>query len=281
MQAVRWRYAVASVTGTSHLRANVECQDASAINVITRADGNITVVAVSDGAGSAKRSAIGSGFAVSGIIEQASAWLSEKRVVSDISRDVICEWIKGVREQIAECAGEHEEEMRDYAATLLVAVIAPSHAAFAQIGDGVIITSSRGQDWSCVFWPMRGEYANTTYFVTDDDALDNVQFESRVGAVEEVAVLTDGLEPLVLEYAHKRAFQPFFARIFKPLRASKAYGDDKSLSEQLCAYLKSPGITAKADDDLTLVLATVRDDVPEFANAQREEVDVPGSTTVH
>ena len=156
---------------------------------------------------------------------QASAWLSQERTVSDISREVICEWINGVREQIAESAGEHGEAMQDYAATLLMAVIGPSHAAFAQIGDGALVASSVGKDWSCIFWPMRGDYANTTYFVTDDNALESVQFECRTGLVEEVAALTDGLEPLVLEYAQKRAFQPFFARIFKPLRASTVSGN--------------------------------------------------------
>lgn len=260
--APRWRFAATSVTGTSHVRSGGGCQDAYGTRVVDGVEGPVLIVAVSDGAGSAKAGAMGSALATGCVIEQAEAWLIADRRVCEIDIATARDWLNGIREHIAEKAGEAESEMRDYAATLLFAVISQTHSVFAQLGDGAIVVLTPEHEWSWVFWPMHGEYANTTYFVTDDTAAKNIQFEARPRAVREIAAFTDGLEPLVLEFKTKSAFQPFFGRMFRPLRASAAVGRDAQLSAQLDAYLRSPTITAKADDDLTLVMATTVDPPP-------------------
>ena len=260
--APRWRFAATSVTGTSHVRSGGGCQDSYATHVFDALEGPVLIVAVSDGAGSARAGAVGSALATGCVIEQAVAWLISGRRVGDIDVATARDWLNGIREHIAEKAGEAESEMRDFAATLLFAVVSQTHSVFVQLGDGAIVVLTPEHEWSWVFWPMHGEYANTTYFVTDDAAAKNLQFEARPRPVREIAAFTDGLEPLVLEFKTKSAFQPFFGRMFRPLRASTVAGRDEQLSAQLTAYLRSPVITAKADDDLTLVMATTVDEAP-------------------
>jgi hypothetical protein len=75
-------------------------------------------------------------------------------------------------------------------------------------------------------------------------------------AVSEIAVFTDGIEPLVLHYATKTVFSPFFENMFPAIRNSQAQGEDQALSDALASYLGSDAINSRTDDDKTLVLAS-------------------------
>jgi len=252
----RWRYAAASVAGASHVRSSSACQDAYAVEVFETKEGPALVLAVSDGAGSARAGAVGSRVTVDGVLKRADAWFAAEHTVTEITNEVIRDWVEGIREEIAELAGETHSEMRDYAATFLLAVLGQAHSAFAQLGDGALVALTAEQEWSWIFWPMHGEYCNTTYFIVDETALKMLQVECQARAVHEIAAFSDGLEPLVLDFRERTAFFPFFLRALSPLRVSKADGADVSLSRQLAEYLRSKSITSRTDDDLTLVLAT-------------------------
>lgn len=251
-----WRIAAASVTGTSHGASDAPCQDAHETLLTVSSGQPVLVIAVSDGAGSARAGEIGSGLAVTAICEQAAAWFAAGGTLAVMGRRVLEEWVSGVREQIAEKAAEAESEMRDYACTLLVAVVGGGHSVFAQLGDGAIVVMSTEKDWSTVFWPQHGPYVNTTYFVTDDDALDRFEFDAGPHSVSEIGIFTDGLEHLVLDHKERTAHQPFFNRMFPPLRTSVVEGRDERLSQHLAAYLMSPAVTDRTNDDVTLVLAS-------------------------
>ena len=81
----------------------------------------------------------------------------------------------------------------------------------------------------------------------------------RHGADErEIALLSDGIEPLVLHYASRTVHGPFFDCMFGPVRRSQAIGEDLALSQDLEGYLSSPAILERTDDDKTLVLAMRR-----------------------
>jgi hypothetical protein len=189
-------------------------------------------------------------------MEATQCWFSGGRLLEEITEAVVRDWIAGIVEQIAEEAGSSGNELRDYAATLLFAALGPNCAVFSQLGDGAMVVLTEEHEWSWVFWPMHGEYANTTYFITDPTALKLLQFESCQRAIHEVATFSDGLEPLVLDYKERIASQSFFNRMLRPLRSSEVKGVDVALCGQLASYLTSPRITSRVDDDLSLVLAT-------------------------
>ncbi len=131
-----------------------------------------------------------------------------------------------------------------------------------QIGDGVIVVSEGGGGWSWVFWPQRGEYANTTFFLTDDDALERVQIETFLGSVADAALMTDGLEPLALHYASKTVHDPFFSGMFRPLHHSDGVAEIGHLSASLEQFLSSERVGSRTGDDVSLILATRRNPNP-------------------
>ena len=69
-----WRFAHASVVGSSHLRNGTPCQDASACEYVAEAGGAALVAVVSDGAGSAPYSQFASQLPSSRTQSSPSAW---------------------------------------------------------------------------------------------------------------------------------------------------------------------------------------------------------------
>ena len=253
-----WRVAAASVEGTSHTKQGLHCQDAMAVKIFKDGDGHeVLVIVVSDGAGSAARSEVGSSLACSIVSEAVEVFLAEGRSVSDIGLGAARSWLAMVRDAIQDRAEADGEAIRDYACTLLVTVVGKEAAAIAQIGDGAIVISD-GDGWAWAHWPQHGEYLNTTFFVTSDDAEGHLAFDLCQRRIDEIAVFSDGIEGLVLHHATKTVFAPFFDRMMPAVRTSQFDGLDRNLSDALVQYLASPVVCARTDDDKTLVLATRR-----------------------
>jgi hypothetical protein len=219
---------------------------------------SILLAAVADGAGTASEAEVGSSVAVQALAEQVEAWLGRGGSIETLTRDITREWLDGVREQIAECATEAGKQMRDFACTLVYALVSQSTAAVAQIGDGAVVVPE-ADTWKPVFWPQHGPYANTTYFVTDPDASERLLFDRLETAPAELAIFTDGLEQLLLDFRTKEGHRPFFEHMMPPVRKSTARGQDVHLSQLLFSYLSSPQVASRTNDDLTLVLASRRE----------------------
>jgi hypothetical protein len=73
--------------------------------------------------------------------------------------------------------------------------------------------------------------------------------------VDEIALFSDGLQMLALQFDTRRAHAPFFQPMFARLR-TEAPGESTTLTGLLTEYLGSPVINKRTDDDKTLVLAT-------------------------
>src|SRR5262249_31382935 len=117
-----------------------------------------------------------------------------------------------------------------------------------------VLADSEEHVYGHVFWPDRGEYANTTHFVTEDDAIEHLHFATISRRIMEAALLTDGLQSVALNYHQQTAHEPFFRGLFSPLRTATE-GCSRELSDSLAAFLASPRVNEKTDDDKTLVLA--------------------------
>jgi hypothetical protein len=135
---------------------------------------------------------------------------------------------------------------------LLFAIVGETVAAFAQVGDGVIVIRD-GDKYQPVFWPQSGEYVNTTNFVTDEAIAETLAFSLRSGPVEELALLTDGLQALALNFAERSVHQPFFQPMFQKMRQAPP---GQRLTSALRRFLDSPAVNQRSDDDKTLLLAT-------------------------
>jgi hypothetical protein len=255
-----WKHVYASVAGTFHLKSSMPCQDASRVEVITDGEGNaVLVAAASDGAGSAALAQLGARMACDLFVDEVRSRIESGDARAVLSDSFLVDWIDKFRQRVIGWSGAVGARIQDYACTLLAAVIWRDRAIYFQLGDGAIVESRREEPdvYSVVCWPQQGEYANTTRFLTDDDAAENIFYEMKPGAVDEIAIFTDGIQRLALDYRSQSAHKPFFDPLFLWLR-QRGVSHSRELSDLLAVYLKSEKISSRTDDDKTLILATRR-----------------------
>jgi hypothetical protein len=215
---------------------------------------------VSDGAGSAAKSAIGSRMICDVLFDKVLEFFRDEGQVHQLNLRLVANWIQFFRDEVVLQAETDGVPERDYACTLVGAIIGQKAGAFFQVGDGAVVYSTQSTNKLPVlaFWPERGEYENTTFFATQSNFLDQMQFCLVQEQVYEIALLSDGLQRLALDYQTKSAHQPFFSGLFAPLRRTERQ-DVPALNAQLSTYLDSSKVNERTDDDKTLILATSLD----------------------
>ena len=167
---------------------------------------------------------------------------------------------KAVLEEVREClralADGASVKLREFACTMLVAIIMPDRAVFWQIGDGAMCFRVAGEErYNYAFWPEKGDFANVTFFVTDDSAHERLEFDVLYRPVVELASFSDGLERLALDFVSGEAHTGFFNGLLPHLRGREA-GFSEALSQDLVMFLASERVNKRTDDDKTLILAS-------------------------
>jgi hypothetical protein len=250
----QWSWVGACSIGSSHIRAGVGCQDNATCLELALEDGSVLLSVVSDGAGSAKYSAIGSRLVVECFARSALSHLRQRRSTGDITSELVREWMDDARNRIFHSAEQLGTEPRQMAATLVGAIVCSSRAVICHVGDGACVLRRDGAStWEVPSWPAHGQYASSTYFVTDDPE-PRLEFVSIEGNFSELAVFSDGLERLALDFGNQTASERFFDPMFAPL-VNVSPGRNRALSASLRRYLDSPRVLERTDDDKSLVLA--------------------------
>jgi hypothetical protein len=244
-----WTVLGESITGTSHRARNTPCQDAFRFRTFGSIEEWLVIVAA-DGAGSASRSEVGATLACDEFARRVEAL--ERDVL--FTRDGMTALFAEVRNALFVEAERLAVRPREVACTVLLTVIGPTSAVFAQLGDGAIVVGN-GQSHRAVFWPEPAEYANATDFFTDDRFTEFIQFETTTDPICEVAAFTDGLQLLALDFTARAAYPGFFQPLFNELRTAS---DPQSLVEPFRMFLDSKRVNERTDDDKTLVLAVRR-----------------------
>jgi hypothetical protein len=250
-----WRIAAASSVGTSHSATGTACQDSLGVEIFDTKSGEVLVAIVSDGAGSATHSEQGSLKAVETARKLISEHLKEGPVGS-IAREHAVSWILAIQDAISGLAAINGATLSEFACTLLIAIIGAEAAVFAQVGDGAMVISTTDNDWSHVFWPQHGEFANMTNFVTSQNVVEVLDFEVINQHIDRLASFSDGIENLVLHQASRSAHAPFFNSMIIPVQRLEKAGLDGQLSISLGKYLSSEAVCERTDDDKSLILAT-------------------------
>ena len=250
--------------GTAHLRLGLPCQDACTCEELATAGGEPWLVAVvADGAGSASRAEVGSRLACDVVKAELGALAAAGGSLAELTRPWAETLLSRLQEAVTVQADADGGRARDYACTLLAAVVGGDRAVFFQVGDGAIVISApdggedrAGDEYRWVFWPDTGEYENVTFFATKPDALAHLEWAEMDRRVDEVALFSDGLQRLALHYASRTVHAPFFSSKLAVLRESAS--SPESLAVGLARFLSSPEVDERTDDDRTLVLATRR-----------------------
>lgn len=250
-----WRYVYASVIGAAHAAEQIECQDICQVTLIsTPRAGPVLILAAADGAGSAAQARIGAELACQALLAACQAYVTATPVL-DWTPDTAKRLGAEVQNTLSQHATAVGAPLRDFACTLLGAMVASHAALFLQIGDGAIIRLADEQ-YQPVFWPQSGQYVNETRFITDSDALSYLECAVLDDAVMEIALLTDGLQMLALDYPQRRAHAPFFRPLFQQLRTYPGMESSELLLSALTHFLGSPAVNQRTHDDKTLILAT-------------------------
>lgn len=247
-----WRHVAQSLQGPSHKADGSVCQDSHFVCTLGNADSETMVACVADGAGSAKHSDIGSALACESIADSATLYFESHGSFAALRFNDVLGWCEQVREKIQLAAQSEGCQTRDLATTLCAAIISPAGSFFFQIGDGAITVGNNGI-YGVVFWPQSGEYANVTNFITSDQFKNHLEFQATTSQVSDVALFTDGIERLALNFENQTPHMPFFQPLFHAVRQSD---NNTSLENDLGHFLQSDSVKDRSDDDKTLILAT-------------------------
>lgn len=253
-----WKIIAASVTGTSHAASNLPCQDTFFHEVLRDENGKeILVLVASDGAGSAKDSLIGAQITCEMFADECRQTFENKGDCDDLSKQFIERFFNKLQLELKTKATTDKKNLTDYACTFLAAIVTENAAVFAQIGDGAVVYSICGEpeNFCLATIPQQGEYANSTNFVTDANAAEIVHFQQLNVCIEQIAVFTDGLQRIALDFKTNTPHAPFFRPMFAPLTVEKIADN---LGDGLTQFLDSPKINERTDDDKTLILASRR-----------------------
>lgn len=248
-----WVWAGATAIGTSHLATGAPCQDAIDCTV-WRCNGAppVLIAALADGAGSAARAQFGARRATQVFVDVAHQAFEEG---ADCTEVVLRHAVEQARLALDLTAGHVGCAIDDLAATLLVAILSPAGGAIGQIGDGAVVIDDGEAGWRPVHWPDHGEYANTTSFLTQADALDVLRLAVLERPAARLAMFSDGLERLLLDFRTRTAHGPFFDSMLGRLGSCISEGRADVVSDEIAALLSSDKVNSRTDDDKSLFCA--------------------------
>lgn len=253
---VTWNVWAGSAAGTAHLRHGRDCDDAYATGDCSGA----LLLAVADGASGARFGALGARLAVAlGVREARAALLDRpecdpsvywKGFVRDLSERMPRLFARAAA-SVLQTLGE--QSINGLATTLCLAVIDHPWIAVCSFGDAFVVIRS-GEDHFDILSVDRSQpAADSPVFVSDPQAAPKaVCTVAKVGDLTGVAVSTDGLDTLALEFERgnpARPFTGFFLPLFQ--QAQERTRDDS----KLIRLLASERLCGQTEDDKTLLLA--------------------------
>jgi len=252
-----WVWAGARAVGTAHLRQGLPCQDSFSCRVWQRnGQPAILVAALADGAGSADKAEVGSKLATSLFVDIVCEALDDRGVV-DCSEQTLRYAVQETQLALALKAGHDGRELNDYATTFLGAILSPGSGVIGQVGDGAAVVDDGTGGWQPVHWPDHGEYANTTSFLTQAHSLEQLRVARLDAPIRHLAMFSDGLERLVLDFSKRAAHGPFFDSIFARMHPHIGFGHLTDVSDDLASLLASDKVNVRTDDDKSLLCAAL------------------------
>ncbi|HWH87878.1 MAG TPA: PP2C family serine/threonine-protein phosphatase [Pseudomonas sp.] len=182
--------AFASVTGRSHAKTSTPCQD----YVAARTSNGVTCVALADGAGSRARSEVGAQVAVTATLAYLcknfeSLWLNMDKHNTKAAQRLVHRCLDAFRRKSAKLGCKND----DLACTLLFVAYSQGRYIAGHLGDGVIASVDADGRLQTLSVPENGEFANTTWFLTDPKAIPKLRlYRAKVETPMGFAIMSDG-----------------------------------------------------------------------------------------
>lgn len=250
---VRWLAASAQVAGSSHVRAQIPCQDA-----VIAEESPIPHLVVCDGRGSARFSDRGSAYAVC----EFSKWISDNRPLvrgclsSYRKPRAACEacWRELVVHHILPALYAKQRAVSlayakpivEFECTISAVVVGTRYTGWLQLGDsGIVVVGKRKTSLVCA--PQQGEYINQTLFLNYGSlATEVTQTGLRATrGIQAVFGFTDGVQSRLFDLRRKTP-GPCFAQIAQHLQR------EVWSEESLQRLLEHPIWSTATSDDRSL-----------------------------
>lgn len=244
--------------GRSHIKTNTPCQDKTS----SLRHNDISVIALADGAGSAKFSHFGAEIATKRIckifVEKFDIILDD---ISNAKKGILATLLKELHSESLRL----NCEIKDLASTLLcVAVRGDTFIAF-HLGDG-IICALRNNEVKMISDAQNAEFANATFFTTSSSAEQNAEIiVGEMNNINAFAIMSDGVAPSFYDKSKGQFAKALLGVLQKSVMISQ-----EKMQERLQRSLDSV-ISKMTIDDCSLAILARSDEFVGYQNLTGEQ----------
>lgn len=242
-----WHLASAESQGVGHQESNTPCQDKTHC---VEAD-EVSVIALADGAGSAKLSH----FGAETVVKAAGDLLASDfdRLYTDKEGDAANLVLATVLEALEAQASELDCQISHLASTLLAIAVKKGRYIAVHIGDGVI-GGLGNTTVEVISEPDNGELANETKFVTSADAANHIRlYRNQAKKYSGFILMSDGSAHSLYD-KRARALTKAVTKLFFACKNET----DQRMSELLSELLDEQLTKRTADDCSIAIMARDR-----------------------
>ena len=256
-----WNVIQCAIQGRGHIKSNTPCQDKT-YSMIT---GTMQVIALADGAGSARLSHYGAEtvtkFICSELSEKFDAYFADNDGVA-----VKQQLIEGLLKSLNETAKQLDCETKELASTLLVVAVKNNQFIIAHIGDGVI-GYLKNNELKIASQPENGEFVNTTVFTTSKDAIMTMKLiKGSLGEIQGFVLMSDGTETSLYSKKERK-----LADVLKKIMQMATIVSADKVEEQLKQSFESVIINATTDDCSIAMLVKTNDAFKGYLRLDNEQ----------
>lgn len=268
-----------STIGNSHISMGLPCQDNCKYTYIKERWG---IAIVSDGAGSAKHSEIGSRIVVERGMHYFQSVIRQKKWIENNVLPTDAEWasiayttLKAIRDDMEAFANTKKVELGSLSATIIVVIHTPMGFLTTHVGDGRAGYKDDTKEWKSLITPHKGEEANQTIFLTSDFwkvpyyVMSGAMVpESHVVRCHPVAftLMSDGCEHTAWQCNMRNEksgmyYDPNkpYDRFFNPLIADLSNNMEADLKVRWARFIMSGNSSFKNEpDDKTMILGIIK-----------------------
>ena len=253
-----WRVATATAAGSSHIRDNTPNQDSVAYRLVETGSGQVVVLAVADGAGSASRSDEGSRIAVTTAVDSMVSGINKRppaAFVEHLATSLVRDAVKRAKNEVVRYGKQQGVSARELACTLIVAVAGERLVTAAQVGDGAVVAFNIGSGEARTLCASHtGEFANETTFITSRTRPHQVAEVGHAPGSDynALGLITDGLENLALSMPEREAFMGFWNPMLNDLSQTD---EPEAVPGRLHSFISGERVQSRTGDDVTIGLA--------------------------
>lgn len=260
-----YRTSCGQVTGRSHLQSDSPCQDYAA----TRSHHDFACIVLADGAGSKLHSAHGARAVVKAVTRAMADHFEELWALSEaLPSKASAVLITHCRTALENQARKLSCEISELASTLIFVAHSKGRFLAGHVGDGCIIHQQDDGDIAVLSHPDNGEYANTTYFMTDSEVHKHFRlYYGQSGQGSGFVIMSDG----TAESLYRRADNSPATAAIRKLLTWCSTASPKAMRAALEQNLQH-SFAAKSTDDCSIALLAL---APSGGDAKKHEDRTP------